>query len=307
MRVLVTGASGFVGCAVVPALATHGMTVRAAARDLRGVPPVPNVEVVALPDLASEIDWKPLLAGCDAVVHLAAIAHAGADISDEHYDRINHVATASLAHTAAQSGASRLVFVSSIRAQSGPSSDCILTESAPARPTDAYGRSKLTAEQALRHSGAAFTILRPVVMYGPGVRGNVASLARLAALPLPLPFGALTQPRSLLAVKNLASAIRFVLTTPATQGETYIVADPQPITLPDMIATMRQARGRAPNLISVPPQWIACALRALGRGDLWERIGGALVADAGKLRAAGWQPVTDTRTGLTAFAQAASP
>jgi len=307
MRVLVTGASGFVGRAVVPALATHGMAVRAAARDPRGVPPAPNVEAVALPDLASEIDWKPLLAGCDAVVHLAAIAHAGAGIPDERYDRINHVATASLSLTAAQSETSRLIFVSSIRAQSGPSSDCILTESAPAQPTDAYGRSKLAAEKSVRESGAAFTILRPVVMYGAGVRGNVASLARLAALPLPLPFGALKQPRSLLAVDNLASAIRFVLETPATQGETYIVADPQPVTLPDMIAAMRQARGRSPNLVPVPPQWIAGALRVLGRSDLWERLGGALVADAGKLRAAGWKPVTDTRSGLAAFAQAASP
>jgi len=126
-------------------------------------------------------------------------------------------------------------------------------------------------------------------------------------LPLPLPFGALKQPRSLLAVDNLASAIRFVLETPATQGETYIVADPQPVTLPDMIAAMRQARGRSPNLVPVPPQWIAGALRVLGRSDLWERLGGALVADAGKLRAAGWKPVTDTRSGLAAFAQAASP
>ena len=307
MLVLVTGASGFVGRAVVPTLATHGMAVGAAARDPSSVPRAPNVEVVALPDLAGEIDWKPLLAGYDAVVHLAAIAHAGPGIAEERFDRINHRATALLARAAAQSGASRLVFVSSIRAQSGPASDGVLTEDAPAHPTDAYGRSKLAAERALRDSGVAYTILRPVVMYGLGVKGNVASLARLAALPIPLPFGALTQARSLLAVENLASAIRFVLETPATQGETYIVADPQPVTLPDMISIMRQARGRSPNLVSLPPQWIAGALRALGRGDLWERIGGALVADASKLRAAGWQPVTDTRTGLTAFAQAASP
>jgi len=307
MRVLVTGASGFAGRAVVAALAAHGLKVRAAARNPSSVPRVPNVEAVALPDLAGEINWKPLLASCDAVVHLAAIAHAGPGFADERYDRINHVATASLAHTAAQSGASRLVFVSSIRAQSGPSCDCILTESAPTEPTDSYGRSKLAAEKSVRDSGVAFTILRPVVMYGLGVKGNVASLARLAALPLPLPFGALMQPRSLLAVENLASAIRFVLETPATQGETYIVADPQPVTLPDMIAAMRQARGRSPNLVPVPPQWIAGALRVLGRGDLWERLGGALVADAEKLRAAGWKPVTDTRSGLAAFAQAASP
>jgi UDP-glucose 4-epimerase len=306
MRVLVTGASGFAGRAIVPALAAQGWNIRAAARDPTCVPRLPNVEAVALPDLAGGIDWTPLLSSCETVVHLAAIAHAGPGIAEERYDSINHLATASLARAAAQR-ACRLVFVSSIRAQSGPSSDETLTESTHARPTDTYGRSKLAAETAVRESGVTFTILRPVVMYGAGVKGNVASLARLSALPIPLPFGALTQRRSLLAVENLASAIRFVIETPATQNETYIVADPQPVTLPEMISIMRQARGHSPGLVSLPPQWIAGALRALGRGDLWERIGSGLVADAGKLRAAGWNPATDTRAGLTAFAQAASP
>jgi len=305
MRVLVTGASGFVGRVLTAALAGPDMAIRGAARRTADIPAGPHVEPVCLPDLASQPDWPPLLDGIDTVIHLAGLAHAGPGIEEGLYDRVNRAATGTLAQACARRNV-RLIFISSIRAQTGPVADHVLTETDAPRPTDAYGRSKLAAEDAIRRSGAAFTILRPVVMYGAGVKGNIATLLRLADTPLPLPLAGFINRRSLLAVGNLVSAIRHTLTQPTT-NDTYIVADDETISLADMIAILRTARGRRPRLFHCPPALFSASLRMAGRGDLWDRIGGTLIADAAKLRATGWRPAIDTRTGLTAMAQAASP
>jgi UDP-glucose 4-epimerase len=306
-RILITGASGFVGRPLTMALADAAIDVRAAARDIDQVPHAPRIEPVPLPDLAAPLDWTPLLAGVDIVVHLAGIAHADRATALERYDRINHQATAELAQAAAASGISRLIFMSSIRAQAGASSPDVLREDIEPRPTDAYGRSKLDAEQAVRASGVPFTILRPVVIYGPGLKGNLASLLRIAALPVPLPFGAFDNLRSLLAVDNLISAIRFVANEPRTAGETYVVADVAPVTFAEIIGALRQGLGRPPELMSVSPAVFELALKAAGCGALWERMGGTQIADATKLRRAGWRPQVETLAGLAAMAQAASP
>jgi UDP-glucose 4-epimerase len=308
MRVLVTGASGFVGRELIQALSKAGYAVRAAARDLSAVKPDVNIEPVPLPDLSQPVDWRPLLANIDAVVHLAGIAHVSSDIAEERYDKVNRVATKSLALAASMTPSiKRLVFVSSIRAQTGPSSDRVLTENDLPAPTDAYGRSKLAAEGFARGYGVPATILRPVVIYGPQARANVAQLMKIASLPFPLPFGAFNNKRSLLALANMISAIRFVLEEPATAGETYLVADPTPVSLADMISIMRKARGRKPGLIPVPPNWIGGALRAAGKADIWDRVGSSLVADAAKLRAAGWQPPMDTPEALAEMVRPPRP
>jgi UDP-glucose 4-epimerase len=306
MRVLVTGASGFIGRALINDLVVQGHRVRAAMRQPADIFPR-QVEAVAVSDLARPIEWRPLLQEMDAVVHLAGIAHAGPGIADELYDRVNRAATAALAAAAAASGTRRLVFVSSIRAQSGAASARVLTEADPPHPTDAYGRSKLAAETAIRGSNMPFTILRPALIYGFGVKGNLAALMRLAQSPWPLPFGAMRNRRSLLARDNLVTAIHLALTDPATAGETYVVADPAPLTIAEIVGALRAGLGRRPGLLSIPSALIAGPLAALGRGDLWERLGGDSVVDPAKLLAAGWRPTTDTRAGLAAMAQAASP
>jgi UDP-glucose 4-epimerase len=306
-RILVTGASGFVGRAVVAALAKDGYAVRAAVR--RPTPAFPtNVEIVQNGDLAEPIDWSPLLAGIDVAIHLAGIAHIGPRVGATLYDRVNHLATAQLATVAAQAGVSRLVFMSSIRAQSGPAADHALTERDPPAPTDAYGRSKLAAEQAIRNAGLSFTVLRPVLIYGYGVKGNLATLASAAATRLPLPVKNFVNRRSLLGIDNLISALEFVLSSPQTVGETYVVADPgMALKLGDIITTIRQANGRRPFLVPMSTDYLEWPLRALRRHDIWDRIGGNLRVDPGKLIAAGWQPLHDTRAGLTAMVQAAAP
>ena len=306
-RVLVTGASGFIGSAVVAALAREGYTVRAAVR--RPHPSFPDgVEVVQHPDLAEAFDWQPLLQGVDQVVHLAGIAHTGRGVDRASYDRVNRQATAQLATAAAQAGVKHLVFVSSIRAQCGPAADHALTERDDPAPTDAYGASKLAAEEAVRSSGVPFTILRPALLYGPGVKGNFALLARAAATRLPLPVKDFSNRRSLLGIDNFISALAFVLATPATIGETYVVADPGiPPRLSDVFATLRQARGRRALIMPMSPDYIELPLRLFRRADVWHRIGGNLRVDAGKLIAAGWRPAHDTRAGLAAMVQAAAP
>ena len=306
-RILVTGASGFIGSAVVEALARDGHTVRAAVRRTHLSFP-DGVEVVQHPDLAQAFDWQPLLHGVDQVVHLAGIAHTGRYVDRAAYDRVNRQATARLAMATAQASVKHFVFVSSIRAQSGPAADHALTERDDPAPTDAYGASKLAAEEAVRSSSVPFTILRPVLLYGPGVKGNLALLARAAATRLPLPVKDFANRRSLLGIDNFISALAFVLATPATIGETYVVADPGiPPRLSDVFATLRQARGRRAFMMPMSPDYIELPLRLFRRADVWHRIGGNLRVDAGKLIAAGWRPAHDTRGGLTAMVQAAAP
>lgn len=304
-RTLVTGASGFIGRALVTELADLGYSVRAAMRQPADVFPR-SVEVVAVSDLTRPVEWRALLKDIGTVVHLAGIAHAGPEIAEEAYDRVNRLATAELANAARAVGIRHLVFISSIRAQSGPSADEVLRETDAPHPTDAYGRSKLAAEDAVRAAGVPFTILRPVLIYGPGVKGNLDRLIRLARQPWPLPLGLCRNRRSLLARQNLVSAIHFVLQQPSARGETYLVADPMPLTLAEIVAALRSGQGRRPGLWPVPPALVAMAANAMGRGDEWRRVGGAMVADPAKLLNAGWQPTIETRSGLAALT-AASP
>jgi nucleoside-diphosphate-sugar epimerase len=303
-RILVTGAAGFVGRAVLTALAQRGFVLRAALRNPAQSPLLAGIEIVELPDLASEFDWKPFLNGVDLVIHLAAIADAAAATPALH-DRVNRWATQRLAGAAAGSGISRFVFISSIRAQSGASADHALTEHDAPEPSDGYGRSKLAAEAAVRAAGVPFSILRPVPLYGPGVKGNFGLLLRAAQSRWPLPIKDFVNRRSLLGIDNLVSALEFVLCAATTLDETYIVADPGiPPRLADVMAILRQAQGRRPMIFPLSRPLVEMPMRLL-RPDLWERLGGNLRADPAKLQTAGWQPLHDTRDGLIALIQGA--
>ena len=302
-----TGASGVIGRPLTVALASAGHAVRAAVRDRRARQFPAGIEGVRMADLARPADWAPLIAGMDAVVHLAGIAHVGTDVSEQTYNQVNHLATAELARAAAAAGIKRLVFISSIRAQSAATADHPLSENDPPCPSENYGRSKLAAEQAVRAAASPYVILRPVLVYAPGAKGNLANLIRLAALPLPLPFGQLTKRRSLLAVDNLIAAICFALEDAHAVNETFIVSDPEAVSVADIITICRGAAGRGHNLLAVPPSLFAALFGASGQRQKWDTIAGALEAPPVKLMAAGWRPPLDTRSGLTALVQAASP
>jgi nucleoside-diphosphate-sugar epimerase len=284
--VLVTGSDGFLGRHLVPYLAAQGYKVIAASRTASNLESH-NTVTALLPDLSIPFDWQPLLKQCDAVVHLAGIAHTFAE--DDLYDRVNHGATEALAGAAFRSG-THLVFVSSIAAQSGSFSDHELTENDPPVPINAYGRSKLEAETAIRASGVSFTILRPVVIYGEGEKGNFASVHRISRLPIPLPFGGLTAQRSVLSVQNFCSAVTLVLTNSRARGETFIVSDPKPLTLSEIITRYRASLGRPPWLIPIPERWLELSIKAIGQGAIWHKIGCPLIARPTNLLALGWKP-----------------
>jgi nucleoside-diphosphate-sugar epimerase len=284
--VLVTGSDGFLGRHLVPYLATRGHKVIAASRRAAAIER-PNIAFTRLPDLSEPFDWNPLLQGCDAVVHLAGIAHIFAE--ENLYDQVNHQTTERLAQAAFHRGA-HLVFVSSIAAQSGSFSESELTEDDLPRPYNAYGRSKLAAEVAIRATGVSFTVLRPVVVYGDGEKGNFAFVHKISRLPVPLPFGSLKAKRSVLSVQNFCSSVELALTDQRARGEILIVSDTTPLSVSELIARYRASLGRPPGLIPFPEKGIELLLKAVGSGAIWQKIGRPLVARPTKLLALGWKP-----------------
>ncbi len=302
-RVLVTGASGFIGKRLAGALAKEGWQVRAAARDPTSIPARAGVERVAMPDLAQPTDWSGLLTGITHVVHLAGIAHAPGTLPDALYQRVNAQAAGELA-AQASGKIERLVLMSSVRAQAGLSADRTLTERDKPEPTDAYGRAKLEAERLVAESSVAFTVLRPAVVYGKGVKGNIASLATLAKTPMPLPFAGLDNRRSLLALDNLVAAISLVLEAKQAVNETFLVADAEPISVAELVAAMREGLGRPPHLVKVPLGGVRRLMKSFGKEAEWERISGNFVIDPAKLMGIGWRPGIATKDGIARMMRA---
>jgi UDP-glucose 4-epimerase len=298
--VALTGATGFIGQWLLRELPKRGYRLRVLLRRPSVVPMAAASAVVG--DLARPQNMAAALADVDAVIHSAGLAHAMSGLPEDDYRLLNTQATIGLARAAQRAGAKRFVFLSSIRAQSGPTADLVLTEDLAPQPTDAYGRSKLAAEQGLAELDLDWVALRLVLVYGAGVKGNMAQLMKLARAPYPLPLGALKAPRSLLALDNLVAAVDAVLTTPERLRRPLIVADPEPLTIPDMIAAMRHGLRRRPGLIPVPLGLLEAAMRAMGRAEVYQRLAGKLVADPSALVRLGWTPAVSSPEGLAALA-----
>ena len=285
MRVLVTGASGFLGVPLVQSLFEGGHTVIAASRH---DPAIEGVAWRQIGDLHRSFDWSSVLGDVDAVVHLAGIAHAASD--KDALKAVNVDATKALLESVARAGTRRFIFVSSILAQTGPTASKIITESDEALPTTDYGKSKLQAKDEVRTSGCDFTILRPVIIEGQNPKGNVRILHAIAALPVPLPFGSIKAQRSTLSSDNFCSAILHTLETPETIGQTYIVADQRARSVGEMISDIRLKRGRTPNLFAVSETLLGKLAAAVGKDDLWQKVASPLVVDPSALIRTGWQP-----------------
>ena len=234
-------------------------------------------------------------------LHLPCPSPEGEGLSPRN-GTINTEATVALARAAARAGVRRFVFLSSIRAQSGHVASEVLTEDMEPRPTDVYGRSKLDAERGLADVHIDWVAMRPVLVYGQGVRGNMAALVRLAAKPVPLPFRSLPGKRSLLSVENLVAAVDTVLRADAPLRRPLIVADPEALTIAEMIASLRRGLGRDPGLLPMPPLLLRYVFAIVGRAEAYERIAGSLRVSAAALTALGWTPPIATRDGLAALA-----
>jgi nucleoside-diphosphate-sugar epimerase len=299
MLLALTGATGFIGQHLLRELPKRGHRLRVLLR--RPVPLPVDIASAVIGDIARPQNMSAALQGVDAVIHSAGITPTMSGIPQDDYRLLNSEATLGLARAAGRAGVARFVFLSSIRAQCGPTADTPVIEDLEPNPTDPYGKSKLAAERGLAGLDIDWVALRAVLVYGPGVKGNMARLMRLAHSPFPLPVGGLVARRSLLALENLTAAIGTVLDAPRPLRRAFIVADPQALTIAEMIAAMRQGLGRRANVFPIPTSLFELFLRAAGRDDIYRRLTGSLVADPSALMQLGWAPPVATSAGLASL------
>lgn len=277
MKILVTGATGFVGTALVPDLRARGHEVVAAGRAQTG-------------PLGPDTDWSALLSGCEAVVHLAGRAHVMRETAadpEAEYARVNTDATLALGRQAARAGVRRFIFLSSVKAM-GEGADAALRPDDPCLPEDGYGRSKLRAEQGLRRFARDFDliVLRPPLIYGPGVKGNFRALIRAVDRGLPLPLAGIDNRRSLLGLTNLIDCIALCLGSGARAG-TYLPHDGQAPSTPALVRAIAAARGRKARLFTLPGGLLTALAYLGGRPGAAERVLESLVVDGNP---PGWSP-----------------
>jgi nucleoside-diphosphate-sugar epimerase len=301
MRVLVTGANGFVGRALVAyAKQTTDMDVRSAVRPSRAVD-MPVGDVVKVAGLDAGTDWRQAVRGCDAVVHAAARVHVMRDGEQAPlalYRQVNVDGTLALARQAVAAGVRRFVFLSSIKVngESTLPGQPFRADDVPA-PADPYAISKCEAEDALRTLAASSSlevvIIRPVLVYGPGVKANFHSMLRWVARGLPLPLARVDNRRSLVAVDNLVNLIDRSIRHANAPGQTLLVSDGEDLSTAELLRRSARAMGVRARLVSVPPAWLEAAARLSGRQSLARRLLGSLQVDIAPTCATlDWQPIT---------------
>jgi len=305
-RILVTGANGFIGRALCARLVRDGTTVRAAVRAQGTDLPCPSA---AVGEIGTHTDWGGALEGIEVVVHLAARAHA----MDEHaanpleaYWHVNVEGTERLLHAAISAGVRRFVFMSSIKVNGEMCLAPGFNETDEPRPDGAYGVSKLEAEQRLASICAESTIehvvLRPPLVYGPGVKGNLATLVRAIDRGLPLPLGCIRNQRSLIGIDNLVEAIRLCIGHPAAAGKTFLVADERPVSSAELMRAIALTLGRPARLFPVPAPLLRFAGILLGRSPAITRLTSSLVVDSRAIREQlGWHPISSFEDGIRAM------
>jgi nucleoside-diphosphate-sugar epimerase len=311
--VLVTGAGGFVGLRLCARLAAAGYAVTAAVRresaELAAL--APAARIVRVGDIGPDTDWQAALSGVDMVVHLAARAHVMRDSASDPlaaYRQVNVAGSARLARAAAAAGVRRLIYMSSIKVNGEATGDAPFREGDAPAPLDAYGRSKWEAEQILSGIAAetalAVTVLRPPLIYGPGVKGNIARLLGWIKRGLPLPFASIVNRRSLVYLDNLIDATLAVMRHPAP-GRLYLVSDAHDLSTPQLIRALARGLDQPPRLLAFPPSLLRLAGACTGQLDAVGRLVGSLQIDASRIGAElGWRPALDPEQGLILTAKA---
>jgi len=287
-RILVTGAAGFIGQSLVEHLRRGGRDVLPMTRDM----------VARMEDV-------------DTVVHLAARAHVVADQAAdplEEFRRVNVVVTGQLADAAVRCGVRRFVFVSSIGVLGNDSGGRAFTAADPPQPSEPYAVSKWEAEQRLleRVAGTATeaVIVRPPLVYGPGVKGNFLRLLRLVNSGLPLPFAGLEARRSFVGLQNLCGLLEACIDHPAAAGRVLLAADGEDVTLPELLDAIARGLGRPARLFKVPWLLVESLAAMAGRRDDLARLVGSLRVDASETRQLlDWQPHVRFDAGIRAMAE----
>ena len=297
-RVLITGASGFVGRAVVARLASAGFELTLGARARTASPH----RQVAVGDISGTTDWAQALEGCAAVVHLAAQTPIpGA--TEEQFRTVNDEGTATLVRQAADAGVGQFLLMSSLYVATRKSTPEVVTDATPPPPpSDSYSRSKLAAEQhvaGFAAEGGAGISLRPAPVYGASGTGNWRMLQKLAASNLPLPLGSVRNRRSMISATNLADAVAAVVSKGAgAQSGAFVIADSEPLGLADVLRLLREGMGLRPRLLPMPPALMSGLLKIARKEAIAASLLGDLVVDSsGFRRTFGWSPPDSIRDG----------
>lgn len=292
--ILVTGATGFVGSALLDALDVHGASVRPVSRRS-----IAELNASSISAINASTDWSNVLEGCSKVVHLAARMHVMQDTAADPlaaFREVNVDGTLNLARQAAAAGVKRFVFMSSIKVNGEQTSiGHPFTPNDAPDPSDPYGISKCEGEEGLRRiaqqTGMEVVIIRPVLVYGPGVKGNFLSMMRWLQKGIPLPLGAIENARSLVTLDNLVDLIVTCLHHPAAGNQTFLVSDGEDLSTPELLKRTAAAMGIRPRLIPVPVSVIQAAAALLGKRDVAQRLCGSLQVDISKTRdLLGWSP-----------------
>lgn len=305
MRILVTGANGFVGTALCTQLLDQGFEVRGAVRSERSVIPA-GIERIAVGGIDGNTDWSGALRGIDCVIHLAARVHVMKEGSADplaEFRKVNVAGTRRLAEAATAAGVKRIVYVSSIKVNGEATFERPFSESDVPNPVDPYGISKWEAEAVLRkisdETGLEVVILRPPLVHGPGVGGNFARMLAWIEKGIPFPLGSVRNRRSMIYVENLADALIHCATHPKAAGETFLVADSESVSTPELIKTLSEKMGRKSGVFSFPVSLLKLLGKFTGKSSEIERLTGSLEADASKIRKMlDWKPPRSLDDGL---------
>ena len=304
--VLVTGASGFVGHFLCDLLLAQGFNVCGTLLKLGNHSLlVSGVEPVTIKPLSADTEWNHALAGVDSIIHLAARVHIMDDSSADpltEFRRVNVEGTAQLAREAAKAGVKRLVFISSIKVN-GEESAIPYTQDSPPNPTDPYGISKWEAEQALRkieaETGLEIVIVRPPLVYGPGVKANFFKMIKIISRGVPLPLASITNKRSLIYVGNLVEALATCASHPSAAGKTYLLSDGEDVSTPELIRRTAKALGVPARLLPFPLPLMRLAGKLTGKSGAVNRLTGSLTVDSSRMRQElGWTPPFTMEQGL---------
>ena len=303
---LITGANGFVGSGVVAKLAREGVETLASVRS--NIVTLPEgVRFVEDVELTAKTDWRQILTGVKSLVHLAARVHVMHETKADSltaFRAVNVNGTFNLARQAAAAGVKRFVFISSVKVngESTPSGEAF-TEADVPNPQDAYGQSKHEAEQCLRQvsadTGMEVVIIRPPLVYGPGVKANFAALMRAVHRGWPLPLGAVHNQRSLVALHNLVDFIVICITHPQAANQTFLVSDGQDLSTTELVRGLAKAAGMPARLLPMPVWALQAGASLLGKSDAVQRLCGNLQVDISKARSLlGWMPPVSVEEGL---------
>lgn len=304
-RILVTGANGFLGSRLAGYLREREKSVTCVTRSK--IASDCEVENIVIPSFKQDRMWRDALDGVKTVIHCAARVHAMNDIKYDPLDvfrEVNTLGTLDLARQAAEAGVKRFIFISSIKVNGeSTQANCPFTAFDKRFPKDAYGKSKSEAEERLlalaKETRMDVVIIRPPLVYGPGVKANFASLMNLAGKNFPLPFGATNNKRSLVAIDNLVDLIVICIDHPKAANQVFLASDDYDVSTTELLEELTRAAGREPRLISLPIGLMEVCLALIGKKAMADRLFGNLQLDISHTKdTLGWKPPVSFAEGV---------